>query len=605
MRIRHLAGAIGAALLFSAGAHADGFTQVVSFGDSLSDSGNVSKLIGSPVQLRFTTNPGTVAVENIAAHYGYTLTPSLLGGTDYAYGNARAAIVNPVTGTPLTVPPTSTQIQTYLASTGGKADPNALYTMWIGANDLLAATANPATAQVVVATAATNEVAQIKALQAAGAKTIVVFNLPDVGKTPAAMSQGAAASAGITQLTQVYNGILSGGLAQANRGIVPIDTYALLNEVIASPGTYGFTNVTTPACTTSSSLTCTPATLRDPNAASTYLFADGIHPTTAAHALLGQYAISVITAPQQISLLVEAGLASNAAHVRSLRNQMMADNFGADSRVFAAVDYGQQKFKNTDTSPKTDSDNVNLTIGADARVNDHVSMGVALGIAQSKADFQGGGGYKMQDIAGSGYAFYHNGGGYFGGFASFGQLSFTDIDRRIDLGAARRTETGKTDGSHVGGGLTGGWWFGNETLKTGPFVSVEWEQLRVFGYTERNNTSTAMRFDRQTRNARIETAGWRLQGSWATGNTVLHPFAEVAYNHDGRADDRYVTAGLTNMSGEFSVQGFTPDKTWVTADLGVTAEFNQTWSGWVSYTGRFADDTQRYNGLNLGVKMAF
>jgi outer membrane lipase/esterase len=59
------------------------------------------------------------------------------------------------------------------------------------------------------------------------------------------------------------------------------------------------------------------------------------------------------------------------------------------------------------------------------------------------------------------------------------------------------------------------------------------------------------------------------------------------------------------MSGEFSVQGFTPDKTWVTADLGVTAEFNQTWSGWVSYTGRFADDTQRYNGLNLGVKMAF
>ncbi|HEY4292717.1 autotransporter outer membrane beta-barrel domain-containing protein [Luteibacter sp.] len=598
MRIRHLAGAIGAALLFSAGAHADGYQQVVSFGDSLSDSGNVALLSGSPVITRFTTNPGTVAVENIAKHFNLTLTPSLQGGTDYAFGGARAAIDNPV-------PATSTQVQQYLAANGGKANPNALYTMWIGANDLLAAVQDPATAQVTVATAAANEVGQIKALQAAGAKTIVVFNLPDVGKTPAAMSQGAAASAGITQLSQVYNGILSGGLASANRGIVPIDTYALLNEVIASPGTYGFTNVTVPACTTASSITCSPATLRDPNAASTYLFADGIHPTTAAHALLGQYAISVITAPQQISLLGEAGLASNAAHVRTLRNQMMADNFGADSRFFAAVDYGQQKFKNTDTSPKTDSDNVNLTIGADARVSDHVSIGVAMGLGQAKADFQGGGGYKMQDIAGSGYAFYHNGGGYFGGIVSFGQLSFTDIDRRIDLGAARRTETGKTDGSHVGGGLSGGWWFGGETLKTGPFASVEWQQLRVFGYDERGNTSTSMHFGKQIRNSRIETAGWRLQGAWQSGSTMLRPFAEVAYNHDGRAEDRYIDAGLTNMAGQFSVQGFSPDKTWMTADLGVTADFSQSWSGWVSYSGRFGDDTQRYNGLNLGVKLAF
>jgi outer membrane lipase/esterase len=598
MRIRHLAGAIGAALLFSAGAHADGFTQVVSFGDSLSDNGNVSILSGSPVVTRFTTNPGTVAVENIAKYFNLSLTPSLQGGTDFAFGGARAAIANPT-------PATSAQIQQYLTATGGKADPNALYTMWIGANDILAATANPATAQIVVGTAAQQEVGQIKALQAAGAKTIVVFNLPDVGKTPAAQSAGAAAASSITSLSQIYNGILSGGLSTAKKGIVSIDTYSLLNEVIANPSAYGFSNVTVPACTTASSITCSPATLRDPNAAATYLFADGIHPTTAAHALLGQYAISVLEAPKKISLLGEAGLATDAAQMRALRNQMIADNFGADSRFFASVDYGQQKYKDTDNSPKTDSDNVSLTVGADARVNDNFSMGVALGLSSANADFQGGGGYKMTDVSGSGFAFYHQGGGYAGAFVSFGQLSFTDIDRRIDLGAARRTETGKTDGSHVGGGLTGGWWFGDDSLKTGPFATVEFEQLRVFGYTERNNTSTAMTFGKQTRNARIETAGWRLQGSWATGSTVLHPFAEVAYNHDGRADARFVTAGLTNMSGQFELQGFTPDKTWATADVGVSADFSKRWSGWASYSGRFGDDTQRLNSLNLGVKLAF
>jgi len=598
MRIRHLAGAIGAALLFSAGAHADGFQQVVSFGDSLSDNGNVSILSGSPLISRFTTNPGTVAVENIAKYFNLSLTPSLQGGTDYAFGGARAGVANPV-------PPTSAQIQQYLTANGGKADPNALYTMWIGANDILAATQNPAQAQVIVGTAAQQEVGQIAALQAAGAKTIVVFNLPDIGKTPAAQASGAAAASSITSLSQIYNGVLSGGLSTLNKGIVSIDTYSLLNEVIANPSAYGFTNVTVPACTTASSITCSPATLRDPNAANTWLFADGIHPTTAAHALLSQYAISVLEAPKQISLLGEAGLASDAAHQRALRNEMIADNFGAESRFFASVEYGQQKYKNTSNSPQTDSDNVNLTVGADARINDNFNAGVALGLAQANADFKGGGGYKMQDVAGTGYAFYHQGGGYVGGFATFGQLSFTDIDRRIDLGAARRTETGKTDGSHVGGGLTGGWWFGSDSLKTGPFATVEFEQLRVFGYTERNNTSTAMTFGKQVRNARIETLGWRLQGSWATGSTTVHPFVEVAYNHDGRADDRYVTAGLTNMSGKFELQGFTPDKTWATADVGISADFSKSWSGWASYSGRFSDDTQRLNSLNLGVKLAF
>jgi len=59
------------------------------------------------------------------------------------------------------------------------------------------------------------------------------------------------------------------------------------------------------------------------------------------------------------------------------------------------------------------------------------------------------------------------------------------------------------------------------------------------------------------------------------------------------------------MAGRFSVQGFSPDKTWTTADLGLSADFNPRWSGWASYSGRFGDDTQRYNSLNLGVKMAF
>jgi outer membrane lipase/esterase len=598
MRIRHLAGAITVALLVSTTAAATDFSQVVVFGDSLSDNGNVSLAGGSPVVTRFTTNPGTVAIENVATYFGHSLSPSVTGGTDYAWGGARAGIDVPT-------PSLLTQVGGYLAANGGRADSKAMYSVWIGANDLIAAAGDPATAQVATVTAATQEVGAIKALQDAGAKTIVVFNLPDVGKTPGVGALGPAAAAGASQLALLYNGTLNGGVAQLNKGIVPIDTYTLLNEVIADPGKYGFTNVTAPACTTASSISCTPDTLVAPDAAKTYLFADGIHPTTAAHALLGQYAVSIITAPQKISLLGEAPLASNAAHTRTLRNQMLADNFDADTRLFAAVDYGQQRFKAGDSSPKTDSDNVNLTIGADVRASDNISAGVALGIAQNNADFSGGGGYKMQDIAGSGYVLYHNGGGYFGGYGSFGQLSYTDIERTFQLGADRRTESGKTDGSHYGAALTGGWWFGNDALKTGPFAIYEWQDIKVTGYNEYSNDSSAMVFGRQRRQSQTGTLGWRLQGNWQAGGTMLHPYAEVSWNHDSKADPRFVEAGLTNVNGRFLLEGFTPDKTWGSADLGLLAQFSDNFSGWLGYSGRFSDDSQKFNSLNLGMKLGF
>jgi outer membrane lipase/esterase len=600
-RIRHLAAAVSTALLFSATASAADFNKVVAFGDSLSDSGNVALLSGFPGPARFTTNPGTTAIENIAMAYGYTLTPSLAGGTDFAFGGAQVSVNDPV-------PSTTAQITGYLAANGGRADPKTLYSVWIGANDLLGAAAAPSQAAALqtAVIAATQEVGNIKALQDAGAKTIVVFNIPDIGKTPAAMAGGAAAAAGASTLALAYNGTLNGGIATLGKGIVPIDTYSLLNEIIAQPGKYGFTNVTTPACTTASSLTCTPATLVAPDAGKNYLFADGIHPTNAAHALLGQYAVSIISAPEKISLLGEAPLASNAAHVRTLRDQMLADNFGSDSRVFAAVDYGKQKYEGSSSSPKTDSDNINLTVGADARIGENVSAGLALGIAQSDADFAGNsGGYRMQDLAASGYVMYHQGGGYVGAYGTFGQLSFNDIERKFDLGAARRIESGDTSGSHLGGALTGGWWFGSSSIKTGPFVNVEWQNIKIDPYNEDGKDSSSMWFGRQQRKSLVSTVGWRLQGNWTVHELALRPYAEVAFNRDSKADPRDIEAGLSSMNGTFILQGFNPDKTWGTADLGLMAQLSENVVSWLGYSGRFSDDSQKYNSVNLGMKIGF
>lgn len=616
LRTRVLVGAIVAGLLASQAASATQFSQVVIIGDSLSDGGNLSLALGSTTPTRFTTNPGETAAELVADGLGHPTTASLLGGTNFAFGGA--GLVHNSSAGP--IPTLPQQLGMYLTATGGQADPNALYQVWGGANDIfyLTATTTDTTALVTgTATAAQTELGLLGQLQTAGGRYVVVYNLPDIGKTPSAMAGGAAASAGATQLSVIYNSALSSGLSQLSAGglnVIPVNTYGLINEVIANPSAYGFSNVTSPACTggSGSSVECGPAgsgatVTYAAGTDQTYLFADGVHPTTAAHRLLSQVVLAEIAAPGQVSMLGEAPLASTAAQYRAIRNEMLADGQGSGTRMFAALDYGHQRFDATDASPKTTSNNANLTVGADVRTGDHTTVGVSLGLGQNKADFRGNtGGYKLQDISGQLFATYSNGGGYVGGFASFGQSNFKDIERRIQLGPSVRVESGKADGSHLGAGVEGGWWFNvGQSLKTGPFAHVEWQTIKVNGYTESGSDSTAMYFGRQQRDALISSLGWRLMGSWKVNDLQMAPFVELAWNHDGKADPRTVMAGLNTMGGTFALSGFAPDKTWGSADIGLSAQLTPSVSSWISVNSRFSDSTQKNTGVNLGFKVAF
>ncbi len=85
--------------------------------------------------------------------------------------------------------------------------------------------------------------------------------------------------------------------------------------------------------------------------------------------MLAQVVLSELAAPQQISLLQEAPLAAATTQTAAIRNQMMADNFGADTRAFANINYSNQQFDQSAGAPKTTSNNVDLTLGADVRAS--------------------------------------------------------------------------------------------------------------------------------------------------------------------------------------------------------------------------------------------
>jgi thermolabile hemolysin len=292
--MRSLNLALAAALLLGVSAgtlRADPITQMVVFGDSLSDVGNVFAATGSPpapyYQGHYSNGP--IWVERLAADLGLPAPrPSLAGGNDYAFGGAETG-----TGTsPSGVPNVLTQVNSYLgAHQPGKGQ---LFVVWAGANNFFDGQTNPLVPVADIGTA-------ISTLAAHGAKQFLVPNYVNLALTPYGQSLSPAQQQGLTALTQGYNMALAAELGQLQTSlgvhIAQVDTYSKLQAVIANPGSYGFANVTTSAVG--------DGVLSGQG----YLFWDTVHPTTAGHQIIGDAAFaSVAPEPTSLALLATGSL---------------------------------------------------------------------------------------------------------------------------------------------------------------------------------------------------------------------------------------------------------------------------------------------------------
>ncbi|GIX39260.1 MAG: lipase/esterase [Silanimonas sp.] len=613
-RTRLIVGAVALALAASS-AHAQRFSGVISFGDSLSDAGNVGLVTnpaGGPSQ-SFTTNPDPVMVELLARYFGFTQAPSLAGGSNFAFGGACARTATGPTSPPCSsysVPRLNQQID--LALAGGSANPNALYTVWMGANDLFGDipvwAANPATAsanaQVGGIPVATAVVQQVARLQAAGARNIVVLNLPDLGVTPQ-FSSGPLAAAGplATLATVSFNGALSQGLAQLGTGIIPINVFGLVNEVRANPAAFGFTNVTGVACTVPSSLLCTQNTLVAPGANNTYLFADGVHPTGAAHRLLTNVTIATINAPTIVALAPEASIAAYEEHGGAIRNALFDEHSGdredGSVRTWAVLGGGSGNLAGSAFSPEADTSAFNASFGANYRMSEAFTFGLAASFGNQNLKPVGGD-IKSNTVLLSGYGVLN-----FGGFSATAILSGgstnLDIRRDIALGPSVRSDKGETDGDHVGAELMLAYTFKGDGYAHGPFAGVAWQEVEVAAYAEDGANSTSMNFGDFTRESMVSFAGYQLKADFDT----LQPFVRAAWNREDKTDRTVVNAGSNSMGGRFALEGFAPAKDWTSVELGLGFTFSENLGGHVVYSGRFGDDVVDRDRLGVGLTYRF
>lgn len=258
-----------ALFLFPSSVFGATFDTLVVFGDSLSDNGNLysetSQTTPSSLayyQGRFSNGPVWVEYLVDADYLDCTLVNEAYGGDE------STDLLD--------------QVDSYVL---GTLPANALFVVWIGANDLLDQVRTPSEIVANIETA-------LEELASFGAESILVLNLPNLGALPVVISTGNSALIDYAnEISLEFSSALASMIDDFNSdhptiSIYELDVYSFFEDISEDPDTYGFTNVTqeSPNFSVNNNFD---------NSAG-YLFWDDIHPSTEGHAELAEKAYQLL-----------------------------------------------------------------------------------------------------------------------------------------------------------------------------------------------------------------------------------------------------------------------------------------------------------------------
>ncbi len=648
-----------AALLFVGPAASQTFNQFVGFGDSTIDSGYYRALPNPGGGATFngfwaqavaagagkpTTSPGAMSSEALASEFGLSGAPANQGGSNFATSGAKNVTVNNAqTGDFGAAIPTTVQISNYLAANGGRANPNGLYLISSGGNDVAFALHNtglgpfPTDPQAYIVSAANSLASSVATLQAAGARYFVVPDLPY-------SFPGGAGNATERADRLLYNQTLWSSLHADGVNFVPADYNAMRLAIASNPALFGFQFIGNgpgqTACsqplgiTTAWALLCSanpgaPSQLVAPNADQTHLFADDQHLTTAGQKILADYEYSLLVAPMEISFLAETAVKTRAAIVDSIFNQIAISQHQRKAGTFnvwvtgeaasLAINSGSPGFPGDPGVPAS------VTAGIDYAIASNMIVGAAFSWGQTTQSFDLGGNFRQTEVAGSLYGAANAGPWWGRAIGTYGGLNY-DVNRIVPIGITQQSNIGSTRGHNTSFAAEFGYDFvvpvGNApsgmplkapaspalwpVITHGPLVGIVLQHIRVNGYTETDQFAaiggfTALSFGDQTRDSAVTELGYQASidlGRW-------RPFAKLVWDHELAPTDRNVTASLTSVvAPSYFMPAVVLGKDWGTATIGTTATFAPGVTGYATVFSQIAQHNVVTYGGQVGLNVA-
>lgn len=522
-------------------AEARDFDRVVAFGDSYADIGNVAAL--APGLFDFTVYPtgrfsgGTNFVDTLADHYG-------VPEANFAFGGAQAGSAN--IASPL-LPGFAQEVQLFETTAPGNFSSSDLLAMSVGGNDARAYRIGGGTLDGVDAATtqtATDAITGVRQLVGKGAKHIV-WIAGDAGQLPEALDQPSAAVG--TAFSGAYNAKMQALLAPiANNGvqIAYVDITTIGNVVRADPSRFGFKDVTT-ACP----LTC----IGNSALQSQYFFyVDGVHLTSAAFALVGQYAINQIEAPY--SFRANGDLVNRAAQDfgRTLngRADLARGGKGPDGFSFYLQGQGSHdRYGMDETSDGYRTTSWGATGGVEWK-HGGLAAGALFGWSKSHADSSS----VADDSAHAksyqvgGYAAYDTGSLFAQAYGGYG-WHHVDIRR---TGVADPL-TASPHANSISAGARAGWLVPTAMGRIGPIAGIAYAHAKLDGYSEAGDPAAELNVGSQKFDTVIASAGleWRPE----LGDAIspwLRATAEKSVHGDTR-DVLYAQAAAAGVVNRFQI----------------------------------------------------
>jgi uncharacterized protein YhjY with autotransporter beta-barrel domain/phospholipase/lecithinase/hemolysin len=585
-------------------AQAQRIDNIVAFGDSYADDGNLFQLIGIAPPIPYSTgrfSGGTNYIDTLGTLLDAPIQNFAIGGalTDNTNTNGPG------------LPGFVTEWNSFLAGGGpaafprvsGTFTPDDLLAISIGGNDArfyqqnggtVAGAPTAATASAACATAGLN------ALVNAGAQNISFLAgntaiLPEIAGDPAAQAVRNAYS---TTFNTAMQSTLAG---YAANGIMVhyLDLSLVGQQITNNLAAYGLTGYACPALPNTSCIA-------DPGQKYLFYF-DQLHLTSAGFAIVGKYIATQLEAP--LTLQAASDMELDVAHQfgRTLTSRLDTgaprDGDMPEGIKLFVVGDGYSRHQNaSQTSENYRSSGVGGTIGAEYGFGSGVA-GIALNYTKPKINFgNDAADNKGHSIQLGAYGGIGIAGGFVQGYAGYGwdknKIERTGVVEDMDA---------SPKGNHFIVGAKGGYLMPLGSVRVGPVIALDYAKAKVDGYTEDGDPALTLHVDSLTYKSLRGSAGVEVRGDFAGGGVQLRPFAAVVAEKDFTGDSR--TVHFYQTSAPTIVNSFAFDdaskKAYARVTLGFSAAIFSNVSLDVDGSTTIGKDQGDETSANLGFRVGF
>lgn len=596
--------------------------DVVVFGDSLSDPGNIPSLSGGvnfpplPPYAGNRFSNGLVYSEILPGLLGRRFNRSLnfaTGGALTGADNLNSDRPSPDPGSDLsgiTLPGIETQVDGFLAG-GGRLRSDDLAIVYGGANDILVAAdlaatlpadQIPALVQSTAATAAGNISTSVGKLRGVGGDFFILPNLPDIGTTPAFAAGGPDSVLLGSSFTTAHNLALDqaalGLEEQTSANIIVFDIEAIIDDMQTNPDRYGLTNVTDACIETPTCLTGGQDTQNQ------FLFFDGVHPTTGVHGQIAQVLSTAIRAPQTLAAQGDITLVSAENFQRLVLGQMspdaellsiMAAHDQASPTKFDSANLSENGFHRDRQSDLfmlaslTDGDRDERagalgyqydlgawTAGIRHRLSRRLLLGGALSVGSGDVEIDGGDErFDHRQVQVGLSATFVEDRSYIAGLANIGYAEIRDIERQTGIDDLETS--GSTEGFIYGLGIAAGHLISiTDDIRLGPIGSLRYTAVDLDGYIEDGPTFLNQNVeDQDDIEALVLSIGTALEVDWDP--RVIRDLRfrlSALLEHDFEEDDRTIESSFVTSPTTLETSVAARDQT--TSRLGADVGFRVT-----------------------------